>query len=75
MVTKGKIITDIDIEGLQAYADNPSITRAAKSICMSDTAFRYHIRKIRSITGLNPCIFCDMVQLYQKYVRPEDSVL
>lgn len=74
MSTKGNTITDIDLEVLQAFAHHPSVLEAAKSICMSKTAFRYHLQKIQRITGLNPYIFCDMVKLHQKFFAEDATI-
>lgn len=59
-------LTDVDWKIVKAIADNNmNMSKASEALYMSYNSVRYHTEKIRSITGLDPMKFDDLVKLTQ----------
>lgn len=69
MLTKGYRITDLDLEVLKAFFNSTSDREGAATLHMSHHAFRYHVAKIYTVTGLNPRRPADMMELYEGYLK------
>ena len=65
-------ITPTDKEVLMAYADcNMCVSDVARKIHMNRNNVDYHIEKVRSLTGLDPCNFHDLTELLRRIENSE----
>lgn len=61
-------ITEIDIEIIKKMAANDmNVTQTALELNYHRNTVVYHLEKIESITGYNPCSFYGLVQLINKF--------
>lgn len=58
------MLTDQDINVVLAFAqNNMKILTTAKAVYMNRNSIRYHLKKVKDHTGLNPHNFYDLIKL------------
>lgn len=67
-------MNDIERKIILALAENDmKIYKARKSVFLSDTGFRYHLKKIQKETGLSPWNFYGLVKLVEMAKGEKDG--
>lgn len=66
---KCQVLKDIDIAVINGRYHGKTNDEIAEELYTVATNIRYHINKIKRLTGLNPYIYEDVKKLYAKYVE------
>ena len=66
---KCQVLKDIDIAVIKGRYEGKINDEIAEELYTVTTNIRYHINKIKRITGLNPYVYEDVKKLYAKYVE------
>lgn len=70
---KCQVLKDIDIAVIKGRYEGKINDEIAEELYTVATNIRYHINKIKRITGLNPYVYEDVKKLYAKYIAERNG--
>ena len=68
-----QVLKEIDIAVIEGRYRGKSNYEIADELYTVATNIRYHIRKIKRLTGLNSYVYEDVKKLYAKYVEVKNE--
>ena len=67
----GRVLTDLDLQVVREFAENDmNVSATARVLHMGRTTALCHLEKVTEITGLNPLVFYDLVELLDTMPLP-----